>query len=263
MLKFDSLPVRTRRVYDFLSADSALQGFTLIGGTALALQIGHRQSEDLDLWIPAEHLNKRSLAELISKVKAKGVDTRLVMSQQQVSAAKINGTDLLAHVQDYLIDGVKVTFFARADPPYQYFSTLPRVAGTSSSFQIMDADGLFSMKSWVIHQRVRSRDLYDLKTFMEQGKTLDDIFLAASAADPTCLPEYAQSVLTGEVPLDKKDEGFNSIGVTDSIHDIYGFFKTRLDEYEQLYARAVREEIPMPDFSPETRTAHVTSQKGS
>jgi hypothetical protein len=104
------------------------------------------------------------------------------------------------------------------------------------SFGIMGEKGLFAMKSHVIHQRVRSRDLYDLKTFLMRGKTLADILQTASTADPACSQEYAKSVLVGDVPLDKEDEGFDSVGVNESIQDIYAFFKSVVNEYEQAIA---------------------------
>ena len=42
-----------RRLWDILQRDSAVirdRGFVLAGGTALALQIGHRESEDFDFF---------------------------------------------------------------------------------------------------------------------------------------------------------------------------------------------------------------------
>jgi len=59
----------------------------------------------------------------------------------------------------------------------------------------METEGIFSMKSYVIHQRVRSRDLFDLKTFVQQGKTIGEILHAGPAAVPACSIEYAKSVL--------------------------------------------------------------------
>jgi L-rhamnose isomerase len=97
----------------------------------------------------------------------------------------------------------------------------------------MGEEGLFAMKSHVLHRRVRSRDLYDLKMFLERGKRLTDIFQAASAADPACSEEYAKAVLIGEVALDKEDEGFDSIGATESMQDIYAFFQGVVDAHEK------------------------------
>lgn len=46
------LPAETERLWRFLKDQSALAGFTLIGGTALTLHLDHRISEDLDfIWV--------------------------------------------------------------------------------------------------------------------------------------------------------------------------------------------------------------------
>ena len=36
------------KILPILSETECLKGWTLVGGTALAIQIGHRESEDLD-----------------------------------------------------------------------------------------------------------------------------------------------------------------------------------------------------------------------
>jgi len=236
VLKLDSLPDATRRVFDHLAADDLLHDFTLIGGTALALQIGHRHSEDLDFWTFGDFMNKEVVSAIVRRIQQAGFSAALATPHQQIVFEKINGRDLLARAQDYAIGGVKVTFFARSDTAYRYFDSLPRVDDAGTSFRIMGEEGLFAMKSYIIHQRVRSRDIYDLKTFLERGKSLADILQAGTVADPACSPEYAKAVLIGDVPLDKEDEGFESVGVGESIEDIYSFFKAAVNEYEQSVA---------------------------
>jgi hypothetical protein len=46
------LPPHTERVWHFLREQPSLAGFILVGGSGLALRIGHRLSEDLDLAYP-------------------------------------------------------------------------------------------------------------------------------------------------------------------------------------------------------------------
>lgn len=239
MLRIDSLPKGTRDVFDFLSSCQGLRGFTLIGGTALALQIGHRKSEDLDFWLPADRFDKNAILSVIREAQNAGLEAQLITPHHRIVASKINGIDLLALAQDYLVGGVKVTFFARKDAAYDYFKDFARVTAKELTFDVMGAEGLFSMKSYVIHQRVRSRDLFDLKTFVERGKTLHDILKAAEKADPSCSPAYGKEVLIGAVPLDPEDEGFDSIGVEENIEDIHAFFRKRVDADEQAMASAI------------------------
>ncbi|TAN48333.1 MAG: hypothetical protein EPN21_15200 [Methylococcaceae bacterium] len=58
MLSQNSLPMATQRVFEHFAQNTRLADFTLIGGSALALQAAHRYSEDLDFWLPARQLDK-------------------------------------------------------------------------------------------------------------------------------------------------------------------------------------------------------------
>ncbi len=50
MLSFRTIVPHTLELLRHLMAESYLQGCRLVGGTALALQYGHRQSVDLDFF---------------------------------------------------------------------------------------------------------------------------------------------------------------------------------------------------------------------
>ena len=236
MLRTDRLPAATLALFNHLAKDDRLREFTLIGGTAMSLQLAHRQSEDLDFWMSMARLNKSTISAVVRDAQAQGFPATLATPHSQIVQARINGDDLLAHAQDYVIGGVKVTFFARNDPTYLYFDRMPRVAKTKTSFSVMGEQGLVAMKSLVIHQRVRSRDLFDLKTFVMRGRQLGEIFALAVEADPACSVDYAKSVLIGDVPLDKADEGFAAIDVSESLSEIYAFFQATVDAYEQSVA---------------------------
>lgn len=199
MLKLDSLPKETRRLFDYLSSVSEIKNFTLIGGTALALQFGHRNSEDLDFWLPAEKMNKHLVSSVVGSTQRAGFSARLATPHASIVTAKINGYDLLSFARDYVIGGVKVTFFSRLDNPF--------------------------------------------KAFVLQGKTVGDILHGAELADPAVSTEYAKEVLIGGVPLDKEDEGFDSIGVQEKITDIYSFFSAAINEHEQSEAAKIYTEI--------------------
>lgn len=255
MLKLNSLPDATRRVFEILAASPLMTGFTLVGGTALALQLSHRQSEDLDFWWPAERMNKDQVSAILYQLRANGLQTRFATAHDQIVNAKINGIDLLSLAQDHVIEGVKVTFYARLDAAYLFFDAFPRCKDSNTSFQVMGTEGLFAMKSHLIHHRVRSRDLYDLRSFLSQGKSLQDILQAGLATDPSTSIEYAKSVLIGQVPLDIEDEGFASIGVQTTLEAIHHDFRQAVDAYEQKLAEEIlrAQSLPTPsNTSPES-----------
>ena len=87
-LRRNLLPPATAAVVDELANESALDGFCLVGGTALALQAGHHRSLDVDLVTFAPTLDKNGL---FRAMRARGAT--LVTPQSMISTAKINGVD--------------------------------------------------------------------------------------------------------------------------------------------------------------------------
>ncbi len=239
MLRLEFMPERTRRVFQVLAQEPLMRGFVLIGGTALSIQIGHRLSEDLDFWLPSAAMSKDRVNAVLSNLGKSGLHHEFATPAWKISQARINGIDLLAQSRDHIVDGVKVTFFARDDVPYRYFAGLPRIEG-QAQFSVADEEAIFSMKSWLISQRVRSRDLFDLMVLMQRGKTIQDLLDAGAAADPSFQREYAKEVLVGNVPLDAEDEGFESINLNVTIEDVHQFFLSAVNEYEVQIAAALK-----------------------
>ena len=152
-------------------------------------------------------------------------------------------------IQDDLIDGAKVTFHSRneSDRPkaqIEYLKTAPKVTVSEGGFDVLSVEGLLVMKSLVLYDRVKSRDLYDLMVLTrDHGYRLDDIFLAINSYQPIRNkdPEHFKSVVTGVIPLDKNDEGFASIQLNVKMADIYKYFKKLINDYE---IRAVQQMRP-------------------
>lgn len=238
MLKLDCMPERTRRVFEVLAKEPLMKGFVLIGGTALSIQIGHRLSEDLDFWLPEKSMSKNRVDSILINLSQHGIPHEFATPAWKISQARINGIDLLSQSRDHIIGGVKVTFFARDDVPYRHFTGMKRIK-SKTCFSIADEEALFNMKSWLISQRVRSRDLYDLMILMQRGKTLQDILNAGVQADPSYQREYAKEVLVGNVPLDADDEGFESIGINVTLNGVYQLFLTAVNEYEVNLASVI------------------------
>ncbi len=242
MLKLDNMPERTRRVFEVLAKEPLMKGFVLIGGTALSIQIGHRLSEDLDFWLPGPSLSKDRVDSILHNVGQHGLSHEFATPAWKILQARINGIDLLSQSRDHIVGGVKVTFFARNDVPYRHFAGMKRIK-SKTRFSIADEEALFNMKSWLISQRVRSRDLYDLMILIQRGKTIQDILEAGVQAAPSFQREYAKEVLVGNVPLDADDEGFESIGIQATLGDMREFFLVAVNEYEVGLAGAISKVI--------------------
>jgi hypothetical protein len=225
-LKRGILPLATAAVIDRLADESALERFCLVGGTAMALQMGHRRSLDIDLVTFDKMLDKNGLSRAM---RAKGAT--LVTPPSMISTAKINGIDLLSHVQDYVLDGVKVQCFAQP-AGQRWASGVQVIAGWR--FGLMDLPTLFAIKSALLLKRSRSRDYFDLMWFCQhQGKTLADIVVAAQAADDSPeVPTVVEHKLLGLLPLDPDDEGLDPVEVEVTPADIYRYFEDGIVRHE-------------------------------
>jgi len=73
-LKLEFMPEATQKNFARLKDDPRLAGFTLVGGTALALQIGHRISEDLDFNIFGQKLPIKVIDGLLDELAAGGAE---------------------------------------------------------------------------------------------------------------------------------------------------------------------------------------------
>ncbi len=166
----------------------------------------------------------------------------LMTPTSKITQAKINGSDLLDYTRDYLIDGTKVTFFARNDVAYDYFSGLEKIKSDELTFSLMSSKAIFQMKAWLIQKRVKSRDLFDLMRMLQlQDFSIDTLLKAAQQADPAIYAEgFIKDALTGLVPVNQDDEGFESIGLHTSLNEIYAFFSKAINEDEIRQARALK-----------------------
>ena len=249
-LKLEFMPEATQKNFARLKDDPRLAGFTLVGGTALALQIGHRISEDLDFNIFGQKLPIKAIDALLDELAAGGAAIESLITSEQKLGFKINTSENLDHyIQDYLIDGAKVTFHSRneSDRPkaqIDFLKSAPKVVVSKGGFDVLGVDGLLVMKSIVVYDRVKSRDIYDLMVLTrDHGYTLDDVFAAIDAYQPMRHkdPEHFKSVVTGVIAVDKNDEGFASIHLNVKVDDVYKYFKKLINAYE---IRAVQQLRP-------------------
>jgi hypothetical protein len=197
----------TKRVWDFLRNHPALAGFTLVGGTALALRIGHRLSEDLDFAFNATRLPRMRLEALKKSAQEHGLSFVANDPPQAVEDFDIAGMDLLDYQQIHLVAGtVKATFFSPDDEVRRHLgnaqSTGPRVA---------EMDELFAMKCLVCADRSKTRDWLDLYLLMrDHGYTparLVDVFLTSGVPQKM---DIALNRLTRGRPHEE-DEGYQAL----------------------------------------------------
>ena len=158
--KLEILPQSQRRLWDELRQTP--EEFVLYGGTALALRLGHRQSEDFDFFsnvsFAPESLRKRVQ----------------YMQGAEVSQSEANTLTVIVHR-----DGpVKISFFGGLN--------LNRVQDPDvtpdTEIQVASMLDVAATKLATIQQRAQARDYEDLEAIVGAGISLGEALGAAAAA---------------------------------------------------------------------------------
>ncbi len=147
--RLETLPENTHRALDYLSGQQWLahDGWYLAGGTALALQVGHRQSVDLDFFLPQKTFVPNAVTNHFS---GKSWEADIVQD------GTVYGT----------VHRAKVSFIA-----YPFFiPALPKLK--YGSVEILDKDDIAVMKVIAISQRGRKRDFIDLYWYVNNIASL-------------------------------------------------------------------------------------------
>lgn len=228
----------TERLWHFLKEQPALGGFVLIGGSALALHLRHRLSEDLDFVSLDAKLPCARLAALTRA--ASQAEFVFQPSTDPASAEEFfnAGMELADYQQDFLVNGgIKLTFFA-ADPPLKAVlspanAAAPRVAAL---------DELFRAKCLLTAARARTRDWFDLYVLMhDHGFTLPDFHAAFVRAGVPQQFDVGLNRLCSGIPA-KADEGFEQlVGNAPTLAVMRDFFIQQRDDFERRSARSVEQ----------------------
>lgn len=154
LLNLDCLLVNTKAVLlELIKTAPFLQDYVLVGGSALALHLCHRQSEDLDFFTYADRFQKHEILHYLKHFK-------------QTEVLNDN-TDQL----DLLIDGVKVTFF---NAKWVFLRPV-----NISPFNVASLEAIAAMKANTLFLRAKYRDYYDLYCLVKHGMSIRDIFAAS------------------------------------------------------------------------------------
>lgn len=137
---FNILPKATKTAIDFLSSQKWLQdlGWYLAGGTALALQAGHRRSIDLDFFSEGKNFENDDLLREFSEVK----EWRISMNRKNTIYGELFGAK---------ISFIAYPFFVPKQTPIQY-----------GTIRILAPLDIAVMKIVAISQRGRKRVFFDL-----------------------------------------------------------------------------------------------------
>jgi len=148
-LKLECLLDSTKTVLEKIIQDDYMQNFVLVGGSALALHLCHRLSEDLDFFTYEDSFDIKQIKKIINRFKNK---TIVNISNEQI---------------DLYLDGVKVTFF---NAKWKFLK--PKKL---QMLNVASKEQIAIMKTNTLFLRAKYRDYYDLY-FLANHYKLRDIF---------------------------------------------------------------------------------------
>jgi predicted nucleotidyltransferase component of viral defense system len=194
----------TAKLWQALSSKPELAGFVLIGGSALALHIRHRISEDLDFAWPYGRLPRESLQRLIEEEPS--LDYVLDQNEAALREAEDTNLDLADFTQNYLVNGVRVTFFSSYEPERKLLAHQP-----NEPLRIAAVPEIFALKALASADRSKSRDWFDLYTlFKHHGFTWKDFYEVFSKYSTVDQYKNAANRLCSGQPQ-ANDEGFEAL----------------------------------------------------
>lgn len=165
----------TAKLWLAIKDNPLLNGFVLIGGTALTLHINHRISEDLDFSFSDLKLPKTKLKLLEKQLTGFGFSFVRDQSPTDEESFIDAGLSLEDFQQNAVVGGVKVSFVC-FDPPMNKLIQ----SDLKSPLRVATLDELFKTKVFTCSERSKTRDWFDLYTLMNQYgysfKDLHDVF---------------------------------------------------------------------------------------
>lgn len=157
------LATRTGEIFEAVSRLECVKSYILVGGTALSLQIGTRQSEDLDFmrW----RTNKSEKMEV----------AWYQIEKQLATIGEIQHKDILDidHVE-YLVSGVKFSFYA-----CDKYSPVNNPIDLLNNVSLADVKSIGAMKMELMLRRSTFRDYYDIYSILKSGVPIQDMISLA------------------------------------------------------------------------------------
>ena len=147
----------TEKIDAIIEKVASLEGikpYILGGGTALAMQIGHRKSEDLDFMMWRK-----------SKTEKPEVDWTAIEKELIAKIGEVESFNMLGFDQvEFIVAGVKFSFYVSnnycpVSEPIPYLGNI----------RLADIYSIIAMKIEVMLRRMKMRDYYDIYAILKEG----------------------------------------------------------------------------------------------
>ncbi len=151
------LTSKIEAIIEQVSQLECIKPYILCGGTALAIQIGHRKSEDLDF-----------MTWRTSKTEKPEVRWNLIEKEIEEKIGEIENFNMLGFDQvEFLVKGVKLSFFVSDN-----YSPVSSPIEYLGSIRLADIESIMAMKMEVMLRRMKFRDYYDIYSILQEGHSI-------------------------------------------------------------------------------------------
>lgn len=202
----ESLPTWTLDALEFLSGEKWIgkSGWYLAGGTALALQSGHRKSVDLDFFTTKKRFNVKTLLINLSDYK----DWKVTVEEDSTLYGELLGA--------------KVSFIA-----YPFF--IPKQAFLLyGSIRVLSLLDIAVMKIVAISQRGRKRDFFDLYWCAQHVEPLLSIIKRLPEQYPSVAHDYHHILKSLVYFEDAEGDPAPEINFDANWDDVKSFFRKEI-----------------------------------
>lgn len=205
-----ALAPHTGRVFEAISRLECIKPYTLVGGTALSLQIKKRQSEDLDFMKWQQRKDEK--CEVNWPAIKKELETI-----GEIRNYEVGDFNLVT----FNIEGVKLSFYA---PPRRAIPSMQRIPYLNNLY-LADMESIGAMKMETMLRRSKFRDYYDIYSILMEGGNINKMITAALAhSDHKLRTRGLLSMLTNG-KMFVKEKGF------EELLPVYDVSPTDIQEY--------------------------------
>ena len=152
------LTKNTEKIFEAVSLLDCIKDYTLIGGTAISLQIVKRLSEDLDFCKWSGNLKKDKPTVDWPQIK-----------KELETIGKIDKLDILGFDQvNFVVNNVKISFLTKQ----KNLSPVNKLIPILNNIKAADLDSLGAMKVELVLRRCNFRDYYDIYSLLMDGHAI-------------------------------------------------------------------------------------------
>ena len=206
------LPRATRRALDFVSRKRWLKKtrWYLAGGTALALQAGHRSSYDLDFFLPAADFAAGKLLHYFKEAK---------WETDVVKEGTVYGRLLGAKVSF-----IAYPFFKPKEEPHWY-----------ENVRVLNERDIAVMKIIAISQRGKKRDFVDLYWYSKHREPLEQVLRRLPEQYPTVAHDYYHILKALRYFADAEGDQMPAIHFLVTWNEVKRFFEAEVPRMMKIF----------------------------